>query len=670
MKPDFSGYATKAGIRCSDGRTITPDAFKDQHQQRVPLVWQHGHSDPKNVLGHCILEHRDDGMYAYAFFNGTDPAVHAATLVEKKDINHLSIWANNLIEKAGQVLHGIIREVSLVLAGANPGAVIESVTLRHSDGALELQDDEGIIHTGLPLDVEMWHAADDDEGDDDEGDEDEDTIQDVYDSMNEEQKTVLHYMVGQALEQGKSAAQSATNDGTTTTTTVLTNFNNGTTNSATSGENKEGKTMVHHNVFESGGKERNSGPVISHDDMQSIFENAKRVGSLKTAVMDYVKDKGLQHGINDIDVLFPEAKTINDTPEWISRRMEWVADLLGAVRKTPFSRIKTINADITVEEARAKGYVKGSLKKEEFFGVASRVTTPTTIYKKQALDRDDMLDITDFDVVVWLKAEMRLMLDEELARAILLGDGRDIASEDKINEQNIRPILKDHELYVTTINVNIDDANSRMTEVSDAMMMNRFLYKGTGNPTFYTTEYWIARFLTTRDLNSGQRIWKNLEELATELRVARIVPVEVMLEYPDVVGIMVNPVDYVLGADKGGQVSMFDQFDIDYNKEKFLIETRVSGALVKIKSGMVVMRTAGDNVLATPEIPTFDAATGALTIPTVTGVVYKHGVTTITTGGSPYTVDPGDTWVVDAVPDTGYYFASSEGDQWSFTADE
>jgi len=666
MKADFSGWATKADIKCSDGRTITPDAFKSQHQTRVPLVWQHGHSDPKNVLGHCILEHRPEGgVYTYGFLNDTDQAQHAGQLLEHKDINNLSIWANQLVERAGMVLHGVIREVSLVLSGANPGAVIESVTLRHSDGELEEQEDEAIIHTGLPLDIDMWHA--DDEADD----EDEPTMEDIYNSMTEEQQTVLHFMVGQALESGKDAQQSATSDEVKQSAigdgTQQTPAND---NGAGSGETKEGNKTMIHNVFEEGAEKTQGvtarGSVLSHDAMVGILDAAKTSRQTLSAV---VKEYALAHGINDIDVLFPDAKTLGDTPEWISRRMEWVNDLLSSVRKSPFSRIKTMNADLTLEDARAKGYVKGSLKKEEFFGVASRKTTPTTIYKKQALDRDDMIDITDFDVVVWLKAEMRLMLDEEIARAILLGDGRDIASEDKIDEQCIRPILKDHELYVTTITVNVEDASSNMFEVSDAMMLNRYLYKGTGSPTFFTTEYWIARFLTTRDAD-GHRLWKNVEELAQELRVARIVPVEVMLEYPNVVGIMVNPVDYVMGADKGGQVSMFDQFDIDYNKEKFLIETRMSGALVKIKSAMVVMRTAGTNTLVAPNMPTFDAVTGALTITDQTGVVYKHGATTINNTGSPYTVDPGDTWVVDATPASGYYFASSEGDQWSFTADE
>jgi IMP dehydrogenase/GMP reductase len=662
MKADFSGYATRAGIKCTDGRIIMQDAFKHQDQQRVPLVWQHGHKDPENVLGHAILENRPDGVYAYAFFNKTKKAVHAAELVEHKDINALSIWANQLIQRGEKVVHGAIREVSLVLAGANPGALIENVTIRHSDGDDELLDDEAIVYSGLEIEHDDMHDETETETNTEtestkttedketkdiahaDDDEDGESIQDVYDSMNDKQKDVLHYMIGQALESAAEDDSKAEHD----------NLND-----------KEGNTTMgtRSNVFEKTETSDNT-HVLSHDDMKAIVSVANQRGSLKAAVTEYA----LEHGINDIDQLFPDAKAISDVPEWIKRRTEWVSDLLGAVRKSPFSRIKTLNADITMDQARAKGYIKGTLKKEEFFTVAKRVTTPTTIYKKQALDRDDMIDITDFDVVAWLKAEMRLMLDEELARAILIGDGRDISDEDKINEQNIRPIASDHELYTTVVNVNVGDANSSMLEVSDAILLNRAKLKGTGLPTFFTTEYWIARFLMVRD-GDNRRMWRNLDELATELRVSSIVAVEVMLESPDIIGIMVNPVDYVLGADKGGQVSMFDDFDIDYNKQKYLIETRCSGALTKIKSAMVIKSMTGTDTLAVPAVPTFDPETGALTITNTTGVVYKHGVTVVNAAGSPYTVDPGDTWVIDATPATGYYFATSDDDQWSFTAD-
>ncbi len=389
---------------------------------------------------------------------------------------------------------------------------------------------------------------------------------------------------------------------------------------------------------------------------------ATKNGSLKDAVEGYA----LAHGIENIDLMFPDAQSITDVPEWIKRRTVWVDQLLQATRKSPFSRIKTLAADISMETARAKGYVTGAFKKEEFFTVSKRVTTPTTVYKKQKLDRDDMIDITDFDVVAWLKAEMRLMLDEEIARAILIGDGRDVTSEDKINEQNIRPIAKDHELYTTTLNVNVDDSNSSPNEVIDAVILNRHRYKGTGTPSFFTTETWISRFLLLKD-STGRRIYKTLAELAADLRVSEIVPVEVMEEEPDLIGVIVNLADYVIGADKGGAVNLFDDFDIDYNQYKYLIETRACGALVKLKSAMVIKSVAGTKVLASPTEPTFNGT--QITIIDTTGVVYKNRSTgaTMTAIGSPYAVPAGTTVMVDATPATGYYFSTSDNDAWSFT---
>lgn len=666
MEADFSGYATKAGLKCADGRTITPDAFKHQDKIQVPLVWQHGHSDPENVLGHAILEARRDGVYAYGFFNNTPKAQHMKEAVDHKDIRMMSIWANDLLERGGRVLHGAIREVSLVLNGANPGALIETVTIRHSDGDYEL-DDEAIIFTGLEL--ELMHSDDSlDEDDVDEDDsyevdsnedyneeneteqedelghadmgdndiDDDKTIADVYDSMSDEQKDVLHYMVGEALS-----------------------------NAEPSDELKQdymmkGYEMGRNNVFENHAEDQTA--VLSHDDMKAIVEDASKRGSLRDAIGDYA----LSHGITDIELLFPEAQALANTPEWFGRRTEWVDKILKGTRKSPFSRIKTISADITEAEARAKGYIKGNLKKEEFFSVAKRVTTPTTIYKKQKLDRDDMIDITDFDVVAWLKGEMRLMLDEELARAVLIGDGRDISSDDKINEQCIRPIAKDHELFTTVINVNIDDANSSVQEVIDAIVTNRKHFRGTGMPTMYTTETYIAKFNLLKD-TLGRRIYRDLVELASELRVAEIVPVEVMEEEPNLVAVLVNPADYVIGADKGGEVGMFDDFDIDYNKYKYLIETRVSGALTKLKSAIVVKKVASASILVTPAAPAFDGS--AVTITNQTGVVYKNLATdaVMNAAGSPYAVSAGDTLGVYAIPASGYHFATSEDDTWTFT---
>lgn len=639
MESDFSGYATKAGLKCSDGRTIMSDAFKHQDKTRVPLVWQHGHNDPKNVLGHAILENRPDGVYAYGFFNGTAPAEHAKGLLQHGDINMMSIWANNLIERAGKVLHGAIREVSLVLSGANPGALIENVTIRHSDDNIDILEDEAIIFTGL----ELIHAKGDGEesDEDDEDDPKEETVEEIYESMTDKQKEVLHYMLGEALE---AAAGEAKHDNT-------------------GKDNQEGDSMSRNNVFEKDSKKEEKGNIVlNHSDIQSIVADASKVGSLKDAVENYA----LSHGITNIDVMFPEAKALTNTPEFMQRRTEWVNNLLTGARKSPFSRIKTLTADITVEEARAKGYIKGNMKKEEFFGVAQRVTTPTTIYKKQKLDRDDMVDITDFDVVSYLKSEMRLMLDEELARAILLGDGRDVASEDKISETNIRPIARDHELYTSVINVNIDDANSSVQEIVDEIVGNRHFYKGTGLPTMYTTELYISRFMLLKD-SVGRRIYKTLEELATELRVSEIVPVEVMEEYEDIVAVLVNPVDYVIGADKGGNVSMFDDFDIDYNQYKYLMETRVSGALTKLKSAIVVKKVAAEDVLVTPTPPTFDGAD--IEITDTTGVVYTNAATEapMTNSGGPYTVPAGESVLVIATAASGYYFASSENKSWMFT---
>lgn len=668
MKEDFSGYATKAGLKCSDGRTIMNGAFKHQDKTKVPLVWQHGHSDPENVLGYAILEHREDGVYARGFFNDSPKAAHARSLVEHGDITMMSIWANDLIERAKMVLHGAIREVSLVLSGANPGARIENVTIRHSDGDDTELEDEAIIHTGLALESkkdmskedslqESFDAMSDEQKEElyhmlgeelahklDDDDEDL-TIKDVYESMSEVQKQVLHYMIGEAIESATKGELKQDNLGDT----------DNTDNTDMKGTN----VGIKHNVFEKGTD--TDKPVLSHADIEGIVADATRFGSLKDAVQNYA----ISHGIENIEVLFPEAAALEGTPEWFKRRSEWVGKVLGGTRKSPFSRVKTVSADLTVEEARAKGYVKGEMKREEFFGVSKRSTTPTTIYKKQKLDRDDMIDITDFDVVSWLKGEMRIMLDEEIARAILIGDGRDVAHEDKINEQNIRPIARDHELYTTVLNVNIGDANSSVQEIIDAIVLNRKHYRGSGMPTFFTTETYIAQFLLLKD-TLGRRLYKSLDELASELRVSEIVPVEVLEEEDDLVGILVNMADYVVGADKGGQLAMFDDFDIDYNQYKYLIETRISGALTRLKSAMVVKSVNSGDQLVTPAEPAFDG--NNITITDQTGVVYTDASddSVMTAAGSPYAVATGESFTVNAAPAPGYYFATSEDDTWTF----
>lgn len=643
MKADFSGYATKAGLKCTDGKTIMPDAFKHQDKMRVPLVWQHGHDNPENVLGHVLLENRNDGVYCHAFFNDTPPAIHAATLVKHKDIRALSIWANQLIVRSQQVFHGAIKEVSLVIGGANPGAFIDNITLQHGDGESTTLEDEAIIYTGL----EFEHA--DDDGDDEDDDEDGETVQDVFDSMSDKQKTVVHYMIGEALE---SAGDTNAEHGDTN-------------NTAEHGDTKkEGTTVT--NVFEKNGNKKSADVVLSHDDMKAIFDDAMKNGSFKEALGEYA----LAHGVTDIETLFPEAKSIDGmTPAWITRRMEWVGGFLGATRKSPFSRIKSQSADLTYEDARAKGYIKGNLKKEQFFAVSARETTPKTVYKKQKLDRDDIIDITDFDIVAWIRQEMRFMLEEEIARAGLIGDGREIDDEDKIDETKIRPIASDDEFYTTQVYVQLTDASSSYNEVIDKVILNRAKLKGSGTPNFYTTEVHIAQFLTLRDLD-GRRLYKTLADLAAELRVNAIIAVEVLEDEPDIIGILVNPADYVYGATRGGEVTTFDDFDIDYNQYKYLIETRLCGCLTKYKSAMVIREATGDNALVTPAMPAFVAATGALTITNQTGVVYKHGATVINAAGSPYTVEYGTPWVVDATPASGYAFPSSDDDQWTFTADE
>lgn len=565
MKYDFSGWATKNNIRCSDGRTILKDAFKHNDGQMVPLVWNHDHNDPLNVLGHALLENRDEGVYAYCTFNDTDAGRNAKALVEHGDVTALSIYANQLKQQGPNVLHGAIREVSLVLAGANPGAFIDSI-IRHG----EESDEEAIIYTGENLVLEhSQHTIVNDKkldavkdnftppsGDKKEGN-DEKTVQDVFDTLNEEQKTVVYALIGQALD---SANQNENNE-------------------------KEGNDDMKHNVFDQDQKEKEN--VLTHADMETIISDGKRYGSLKDSFLAHAQE----YGIESIDFLFPEAKNVNNQPDFIKRDDSYVQKVLRGVHHTPFSRIKSIHANITADEARAKGYIKGNLKKEEVFTLLKRSTTPTTIYKKQKMDRDDIVDITDFDVIAYIKAEMRMMLDEEIARAILVGDGRSTASDDKINEQNIRPIAKDDDLY--TIKKSVDVAKDATEDaVAKAfiktVIKSRKEYKGSGSPTLFTTEDMLTNCLLLED-NNGRIIYDSVDKLATTLRVKEIVPVEIMEGVTRTAGsktlplmaLLVNLNDYYVGADKGGAINMFDDFDIDYNQEKYLIETRISGALVK-----------------------------------------------------------------------------------------
>lgn len=568
-KFDFSGWATRNNLKCSDGRTIRKDAFKENDGQTVPLVWQHQHDDPMNVLGHALLENRNEGVYAYCTVNTTPAGKNAKLLVEHGDIKALSIYANKLQQQNGNVLHGSIREVSLVLAGANPGATIDFPVLAHGDGEIEEIEDEATIYTGEP--IELCHE---DSGDDYPEDEKvsenkkeekkempkEKTIKDVFDSMTEEQKQVVYFMVGQAIEDaGKK-------------------------------NNEDEDDDMKHNVFDN--DIRGGVQPLTADDMQQIFADGKRLGSLREAVLQHMDDGVLVHaenadgteqtyGIADIDYLFPEARNLNNPPEWIKRNQDWVAKVMNGVHHTPFSRIKSMFANITEDEARAKGYIKGHYKKNEVFTLLKRTTTPQTIYKKQKLDRDDVVDITDFDVVAWLRSEMRMMLDEEIARAILIGDGRASADEDKISEDHIRPIVSDEDLYAVKVSLTSNDAKDFIR----AAIRSRKQYKGSGNPVLFTTEDMLTEMLLLED-NMGHFMYTSPQALATVLRVREIITVPVM-EGSEYLGVIVNLNDYNVGADKGGAVNMFDDFDIDYNQQKYLIETRCSGALVKPYSALV-----------------------------------------------------------------------------------
>ena len=572
---DFSGWATKNNLLCSDGRTILKDAFKNDDGVTVPLVWNHQHNDPSNILGHALLENRDEGVYAYCKFNDSEPGKNAKLLVEHGDVSALSIYANQLKQQGGNVLHGAIREVSLVLAGANPGAFIDSV-ISHSEDV----DDEAIIYTGENICLahaekqmeettkvmeEKKEMAPETKTEEPKK---EKTVQDVFDTLNEEQKKVVYALIGQVIEEAenKSSKENETKD------------------------IEGGKKEMKHNVFEN--DKENQENVLQHSDIEAIFADAKRYGSLKDSV--------LQHGITNIDYLFPEAKDVTATPEFIKRDMGWVEKVMRSVHHTPFSRIRSTFANITEEDARAKGYIKGKLKKDEVFSLLKRSTTPTTVYKKQKLDRDDVVDITDFDVVAWLKSEMRMMLDEELARAFLIGDGRISSSDDKINEQNIRPIYNDDDLYTVKAVIEVSQtatAEEKTKAFIKSVIKNRKEYKGTGSPTLYTTEDVVSDCLLLEDAN-GRFIYDSIDKLKNVLRVADIVTVPVMegakgKNQGDLLAILVNLADYNVGADKGGAVNMFDDFDIDYNAQKYLIETRCSGALVKPYSAIAFeMKTA------------------------------------------------------------------------------
>ena len=606
---DFAGWVTKNNVRCADGKIIRHDAFKDQDGTKVPLVWMHQHGGIENVLGNVLLQNRPEGVYGYGSLNDSEAADMARIVLKHDDVTAMSIYANNLTRQGNNVTHGTIREVSLVLAGANPGATIDEVVIHDAgyeddlfffnaeDNTLRHSDDGDILFEPIEDDT-ISHADDDTSKEDDVADEkkpastdasedsssDDKTLKEIFDDMTEEQKTVVYALIGQAMDQKSS-------DDTDDT------------------DNSDEEDNVKHNVFDTTDNATTDNDVLVHDAMTEIIEGAKGGYSMKRIFNDYVaehSDDGygdaLMHaatyGVEPIDMLFPEPKAMATKPEFISRDMGWVPMLMNRVHHTPFSRIKSVFADITEDDARARGYMKGKLKKEEVFTLLKRTTTPTTIYKKQKMDRDDVIDITDFDVIAWLKAEMRTMLDEEIARAVLIGDGRSTASDDKINENNIRPIWKDEELY--TIQATIETEGSETADdLAKAFIRtaikSRKDYKGSGNPILFTTEDFLTDMLLLED-KIGHPLYDSVEKLATKLRVSQIVTVEVMENQTrevegktrTLMGIIVNPQDYNIGADRGGAINMFDDFDIDYNQQKYLIETRCSGALIKPFSAIAI----------------------------------------------------------------------------------
>lgn len=561
---DFRGWATRNNIRCADGRIIRKDAFLDCDGKTVPLVWNHQHNEANNILGHALLQNTPDGVLAYGKFNDTESGRTAKQLVDHGDICALSIFANQLKEQGPNVLHGMIKEVSLVLAGANPGAYIEDVIahgeVSSGEAYIYFGDDCQFAH-GDELDEPVIQHAEKPKETDKETpkSEDDETVADVFNTLTDKQKIVVYALVGQAIED------------------------------ATKNNNEEEKAMKQ-NLFDQPKTDEGLENTLTHSEMMAIIDDSRRYGSMK--------ESALQHGIEQIDYLFPDAKNVTTTPEFIQRDMGWVTEVMNGVHRSPFSRIKSIFADITEDEARAKGYIKGKMKKEEVFSLLKRSTTPTTVYKKQKMDRDDVVDITDFDVVAWLKTEMRMMLNEELARAFLIGDGRLASSDDKINEQNIRPIWKDEELFTIKARFKVSasaTADDKAKAFIRAAIKFRKDYRGSGNPVLFMSEDILTDCLLLTD-ETGRDLYDSVDKLAMKLRVRKIVPVPIMdgltreesgTTY-QLFGLMVNLNDYSVGADKGGAVNMFDDFDIDYNAQKYLIETRCSGALTKPYSAMAL----------------------------------------------------------------------------------
>lgn len=596
FKYDFSGWATKNDLLCADGRTIRRDAFKDDDGKIVPLLWNHDHSDPENVLGHALLVNKPEGVRMYASFNDSLKARQAKTLISHGDIKAVSIWANKLAQRGGDVLHGIIREVSLVIAGSNPAAYIDNIMV-HSDESDDA--DEAIIYTGevishsageIKIDIDEESDVLEHADRNDESDSDDETIEDIFNTLTDKQKRVVYTMLGKvADEAGVTSNEEEENEEIE--------------HSEESDQNEEEEIIMHKNVFEQTDELKHDS--LSSEEVAAIFADAKKSNSLKDVCLEhgleeikYLAHGDADYGVENIGYLFPEARTLSATPDFIQRDQTWVGVFMNSVHRSPFSRIKSVHANITEDEARAKGYIKGNMKKEEVFPLLKRTTTPTTVYKKQKFDRDDIVDITDFDAVGWIKGEMRVMLNEEIARAGLIGDGRSAADDDKISELNIRPIWKDDDLYSVKVSVSVansDTSDDKAKNFIRAVIKNRRKYKGSGNPTLFCTEELLDDMLLITD-TTGRDLYDDIDKLKKKLRVKDIVTVPVMDDCTREVsgsthtlaGILVNLNDYNIGADKGGAINMFDDFDIDFNQLKYLMETRCSGALTKPYSALVM----------------------------------------------------------------------------------
>jgi hypothetical protein len=697
MEADFSGYATRADIKCSDGRTITPDAFAHQGPIEVPLVWQHNHDSPMNILGKAVLEHRDAshpdgaGVYCYGYFNETEAGQTTKALVIHKDVKALSIYANGLLEKAKTVLHGSIREVSVVLSGANPGAFIDNIRLAHSEGEIETLEDEAVIYTGLEIEHTagevdepvVSHA----EGDAPADGSSEETLQDVYNGLSEKEKEVVHFMIGAALEQAGAETDVTADtsvqhsddpdpdaegdegdegdEGTEDTTDDNQVDGEGTTTDEGDLTHQEGiSDMTTRNQFEQNGAGGTMTGIdtskrLTHSDLEKIVEEAKLPGgSFKQAVLKHAAT----YGIENIELLFPDAQAIENTPQFISRRMEWVAAVLNGTKHSPIAAVKSLFADITGPEARAKGYMKGNRKEEEVFALLSRSTRPGTIYKKQKLDRDDLLDITDINVVSWLKAEMRLMIEEELARAILVGDNRPANHPDKVKDPagaidgvGIRSVFKDDDLY--SIKVEMPSNTDSKTAVKQ-LVRAMDDYRGSGAPTLFIGRANLTDIMLEED-RFGRPLYANRGELADKIGVGSIVTVDLFSEYDGLYCIIVSLADYTVGSNAGGQLTSFEDFDIDFNQYKYLQETRLSGALTKPFSAVVVSRAAGTLRVATA--PSYNGETNTITIPTVTGVEYLIDNVVVT--GDVVITEPTDVY---AHATTGNYIAAGANRSWSY----